>query len=239
MSAFTKRPLPAPQVLGLGQLHLARATLRPCGALLADQPLLGKVSASSALLCLRSWILMETDRTTLCSAVPACGKSRPSRPHRNLKVFDMGHWDFHACGYERWSINFLIFNSSDLVLPIEDSNDEVADLEWRVHSVASRQLSWGYMSVKQRSARSARWWRISIPLTSKGRFAATAPQLYISQVLPQRRGWHAGAVGSALAAHFSYYPQREYLVQNTTLLEEYERVAVDACGQEHLVEPDT
>ncbi len=68
---------------------------------------------------------------------------------------------------------------------------------------------------------------------------ATAPQVYISQVLPQRRGWHAGAVGSALAAHFSYHPQREYLIQSTNLLEEYERVAVDACGQEHLVEPDT
>jgi hypothetical protein len=81
--------------------------------------------------------------------------------------------------------------------------------------------------------------RISIPLTSKRRFAVTALQMYISHVLPQRRGWHAGAVGSALAAHFSYFPQREYLVQNTTLLEEYERVAVDACGREHLVEPDT
>ena len=44
---------------------------------------------------------------------------------RNLKVYDMGRWDFHALDYSRWSINFLIFNSSDLVLPIEDSNDEV------------------------------------------------------------------------------------------------------------------
>jgi hypothetical protein len=48
---------------------------------------------------------------------------RPCR--RNLDIYDFGRWDFHAQGYERWSINFFVFNSSDYRGPIEDHNDEV------------------------------------------------------------------------------------------------------------------
>jgi hypothetical protein len=63
-----------------------------------------------------------------------------------------------------------------------------------------------------------------------------APQLHISQILPQRSGRHAGAAGGALVSHFSYHPQRDYLIHNTTLLEQYERVAEGACGRERQVD---
>ena len=55
----------------------------------------------------------------------------------------------------------------------------------------------------------------------------------ISVVLPERRGQHCGAVGKALAAHFSYYPQRSGLESQTDLLMAYEALAsksVPSCS---------
>jgi hypothetical protein len=46
---------------------------------------------------------------------------------------------------------------------------------------------------------------------------------------------HCGAVGGALASHFSYFPTWQEMHKNTDTLQRYERIAEEACGREHLV----
>jgi hypothetical protein len=124
---------------------------------------------------------------------------------RSLGAYDFGRWDFHALGWERWSINFFAFNTSDLVLPMEDPDDEI----------------------------------------------------WISRKVPKLADWHAGAVGSALVAHYAYFTQRDALGNGTAgaagaagstgtagaagaagyadILQQYEHIAEEACGRAHLV----
>ena len=46
---------------------------------------------------------------------------------------------------------------------------------------------------------------------------------------------HCGAVGGALASHFSYFPAWQEMHKSTDILQRYERIAEEACGKEHLV----
>ncbi len=46
---------------------------------------------------------------------------------------------------------------------------------------------------------------------------------------------HCGAVGGAIASHFSYFPTWEHMWHKTDFLQRYERIAEEACGKERLV----
>eukprot|EP00891_Asterochloris_glomerata_P006961 jgi/Astpho2/6961/Aster-x1410 len=47
----------------------------------------------------------------------------------------------------------------------------------------------------------------------------------IAVVVPKKRRQHCGALGAAVVSHFSYYPQRQGLLDNTNILEQYEELA--------------
>eukprot|EP00884_Botryococcus_braunii_P006949 jgi/Botrbrau1/16255/Bobra.0066s0040.1 len=44
---------------------------------------------------------------------------------RSLKAFEFSSWDFNYAAFDRWSINFFIFNSSDIPAPPLPTDDEV------------------------------------------------------------------------------------------------------------------
>lgn len=54
----------------------------------------------------------------------------------------------------------------------------------------------------------------------------------ISKELARCHGEHSYAVGSAVAAHFSYHTQHDYLVKRTNLLEQYKRLADSYLGSQ-------
>lgn len=54
---------------------------------------------------------------------------------------------------------------------------------------------------------------------------------FITRILPQQLKVHSAAVSGALAVHFSFYPQRGGLENNTDLLQQYANLANEHCGR--------